>query len=45
MEEPTIELAHRITEEVEEFLLACKEKDNITIGDVLKRLESLKEQT
>lgn len=45
MEEPIIELAHRITDEVEEFLLACKEKGDITIDDVLKRLKSLKEQT
>jgi len=45
MEEPIIELAHRITDEVEKFLLTCKGKGDVTIDDVLKRLKSLKEQT
>ncbi len=44
MEEPIIELAHKITDEVEKFLVVCKEKGDITIDDVLKRLKSLKEQ-
>ena len=45
MEEPIIKLASKITDEVEKFLAACKEKGDITIDDVLKRLKSLKEQT
>ncbi|GAG69538.1 unnamed protein product [marine sediment metagenome] len=45
MEEPIIELAHKITSEVEKFIVTCKEKSDITIDDVLKRLKSLKEQT
>jgi len=45
MEEPIIEFARIITDEIEKFLLACKEKGDITIDDVLKGLESLKKQT
>ncbi|MBA7470360.1 hypothetical protein ES707_05644 [subsurface metagenome] len=45
MEEPIIELAHKITDEIEKFLTACREEGDITIDDVLKRLESLKKQT
>jgi len=42
MEDPIIELAHRITEEVKELLLAYKENGNKTIDDVLKAIEFLK---
>jgi len=45
MEEPIIELAHKITDEVEKFLVACKEKGDKTIDDVLKLLKALKKQT
>lgn len=45
MEEPIIELAYKITDEVEKFLVAFKEKVDITIDDVLNLLKSLKEQT
>ena len=45
MEDPIIELANRITEEIEEFLLACRDKGDKTIDDVLKRLKALKKQT
>jgi len=45
MEDPIIELAHRITREIEEFLLACKDKGDRTIDDVLERLKALKKQT
>ena len=45
MEEPIIELAFKITDKMEKFLVACKEKGDITIDDVLKRLKALKKQT
>ncbi|MBA7508648.1 hypothetical protein ES705_00580 [subsurface metagenome] len=45
MEEPIIEFARRITDEIEKFLLVCKEEGDITIDDVLKRLKSLRKQT
>ncbi|NQT66080.1 MAG: hypothetical protein HQ569_00705 [Actinobacteria bacterium] len=45
MEEPIIKLADKITDEIENFLLACKKEGDITIDDVLKRLESLRKQT
>ena len=45
MEEPIIKLAHKITDEIEKFLVACKEEGDINIDDVLKRLESLRKQT
>ncbi|MCG9479993.1 MAG: hypothetical protein K9H14_07280 [Actinomycetia bacterium] len=45
MEDPIIEFANRITEEIEGFLLACKHKGDKTIDDVLERLKALKKQT
>ena len=41
MEDLIIELAKRITEEIEEFLLACKDKGDKTIDDVPKLLKTL----
>ena len=45
MDEPMIELAQKMTDQLEKFLTACKEAGDTTIDDVLKRLESLKEET
>lgn len=45
MDEPIIELARKMTDELEKFLIACKESGDVTIDDVLKRLESLKKET
>ena len=45
MDEPMIELAQKMTEELEKFLAACKAEGDITIDDVLKRLEDLKKET
>ena len=45
MDEPVIELARKMTDELEKFLIACKESGDVTIDDVLKRLESLKKET
>lgn len=45
MDEPIIELARKMTGKLEKFLIACKEAGDVTIDDVLKRLESLKKQT
>ena len=45
MDECMIELARKMTEELEKFLIACKKGGDVTIDDVLRRLESLKKQT
>jgi len=45
MDEPMIELARKIADQLERFLIACKEAGDTTIDDVLKRLKSLKKQT
>jgi len=45
MEDPKIELVNRITEEIEGFILACKNKGDKTIDDVLEQLKALKKQT
>lgn len=45
MEEAIVKLARRITDQLESFLKACKAKGDITIDDVLKRLEELKKET
>ena len=45
MEEAMIELARKMTKELEKFLIACKEAGDVTIDDVLRRLESLKKET
>lgn len=44
MDEATIELARKMTEQLEKFLRACKEEGDITIDDVLKHLEELKRE-
>ena len=45
MGELIIELARKMTGQLERFLVACKEAGDTTIDDVLKRLESLRKQT
>ena len=45
MNEPMIEMVKKITEQLENFLKACKEEGDTTIDDVLKRLEELKKET
>lgn len=45
MDEPIIELARKITHQIEKFLKACKTEGDVTIDDVLKRLEDLKKET
>jgi len=45
MDERMIELARKMTEELEKFLRTCKKAGDVTIDDVLKRLEDLKKET
>lgn len=45
MNEPMIELARRMTDQIEKFLKACKTEGDVTVDDVLKRLEDLKKET
>jgi len=45
MEEFMIKIAKKLTDQTEKFLRACKAKGDITIDDVLKRLEKLKKET
>lgn len=45
MDELMIELARKMTKELEKFLIACKKAGDTTIDDVLKRLEELKKGT
>ena len=45
MDESMIELARKMSDQLEKFLVACKEAGDVTIDDVLKRLESLKKET
>lgn len=45
MDEPIVELARKIADQIEKFLKACKTKGDVTIDDVLKRLEELKKET
>ena len=40
-----IKTVKKLTEQIEEFLRACKSEGDVTIDDVLKRLESLKKET
>ena len=44
MYELMIELARKMTEQLEEFLRACKAEGDVAIDDVLKRLEGLKRE-
>jgi len=45
MDKLIIELARKMTDQLEKFLSACKGAGDVTIDDVLKRLESLKKET
>lgn len=45
MDKLMIELARKMTKELEKLLRVCKEAGDVTIDDVLKRLESLKKET
>ncbi len=45
MDEPTIQLARKVTDQLEKFLRSCKQEGDVTIDDVLKRLEELKKET
>ena len=45
MNEPMIRLARKMADQLERFLVTCKESGDVTIDDVLKRLESLEKQT
>ena len=45
MNEPMINLARKMADQVEKFLKACKNAGDVTIDHVLKRLEELKKET
>lgn len=45
MDEAIIELARKMTKELEKFLRTCRKAGDVTIDDVLKRLEDLKKET
>jgi len=45
MDEPVIEPARKITHQIEKFLKACRAEGDVTIDDVLKRVEELKKET
>ncbi len=45
MEEFMIKIAKKLTDQIEGFLKACKAEGDVTIDDVLKRLEDLKKET
>lgn len=45
MDDPMIQLARKMADKLEKFLIACKEAGDVTIDDVLRRLESLKKET
>ncbi len=45
MDKVMIELARKMTEKLEKFLETCKVEGDVTIDDVLKRLEELKKET
>ena len=45
MDEFMIEIAKKLTDQIEKFLKACKTEGDITIDDVLKRLQELKKET
>ena len=45
MDESMIKLARKMSDQLEKFLVACKEAGDVTVDDVLKRLESLKKET
>ena len=45
MDELMIEIAKKFTDQLVDFLKACKAEGDTTIDDVLKRLEDLKKET
>ncbi len=45
MDELMVEMVRKITDQLKQFLEACKEDGDATIDDVLKRLEELKKET
>lgn len=45
MEEPVVNLTRKLSEQFKAFLEACKKTGDVTIDDVLKRLEELKKET
>ena len=45
MDELMTELARKMTDQLEKFLIACKEASDVTIDDVLRRLEELEKET
>ncbi|GAG61546.1 unnamed protein product [marine sediment metagenome] len=45
MDELMIKLARKMAGQLEKFLRSCKKEGDVTIDDVLKRLESLKKET
>ena len=45
MEEFMIKIAKKLTDQLQRFLRSCKEEGDVTIDDVLKRLEELKKET
>lgn len=45
MDDIIISTIRKITTQLEQFLKACKDEGDITIDDVLKRLEDLKKET
>lgn len=45
MDEHIIKLAQKLTDQIEKFLKTCKAEGDVTIDDVLKRLEDLKKET
>ena len=44
MEEPIVGLVRKLSEQFKKFLGACKESGDVTIDDVLRRLNSLQEE-
>ena len=45
MDELIIEMTKKFTDQIKKFLKASKAEGDVTIDDVLKRLESLKKET
>ena len=45
MDDLIIKTIKKLTDQIEKFLKACKAEGDITIDDVLKRLEELKKET
>ena len=45
MEEPVVNLTRKMSEQFKAFLEACKKTGDVTVDDVLKRLEDLRRET